>query len=111
MTDAEFDDLIHESGMKQIVKTNIRNQEIQGDISIDTKVVPKHRRQYVDLRFTIPYRVKIDEDDVKSDKRQYTFCMVTDFRACDLRKGETKDVWVVTYVVFERESPNGNLFK
>jgi hypothetical protein len=100
LTDVEFDKLVKSTGMKEIVRTNIRNQEIEGSISIDTRVVPKHRRQFVDLKFTIPYRmshVRKDDNAPVADNRQFTFCMVTDFRACDLGKGETKDVWVVTY--------------
>ena len=97
LNDSEFDYLIAETRMRQIVYTNIRNQKFQGDISIDTKVVPKHRRQYIDLKFTIPCGKRFGEDNVKADDREYTFCMISDYRACDVGKGKTKDVWVITY--------------
>ena len=97
LNDSEFDYLIAKTRMRQIVYTNIRNQKFQGDISIDTKVVPKHRRQYIDLKFTIPCGKRFGEDNVKADDREYTFCMISDYRACDVGKGKTKDVWVITY--------------
>ena len=34
---------------------------------------------------------------MKADDREYTFCMISDYRACDVGKGKTKDVWVITY--------------